>query len=251
MNLTTSEKGNALFLILVAIALFASISYVVVKTSGGGGADASQEIDNIKINQFFEYYTAVKSAVDLLRFSNNCSAEPISFTNDSDGDGDWTDNDDGYYNPNSPNDFSCHIFHEYGGGIAEKQFGHMVHDSNYGTIRFVTGDNGGAYTIRGFGSDSRHELFMWLQHRADLDNYDAARKLCKYINKKFNIPEAPGNLEELPSVYHGPFNTKFAGTFNDSASALSHGSQLAKYPMFCASAHGNTVMYVAAPLIVR
>ena len=105
------KRGNVLFLILLAIALFAVLSYAVTQSSRSSGRDAAAENAITDAAQITQYATLVEQTVTRLRLSNGCRDTQISFAADSDGDGNWYDADDDYHNPNAPSDFSCHVFH--------------------------------------------------------------------------------------------------------------------------------------------
>ena len=61
-----SEKGNVLFLILIAVALFAALSYAVTHSSRGGG-DVDSDKARLKASQILQWHATLKSEV--LRFS--------------------------------------------------------------------------------------------------------------------------------------------------------------------------------------
>tara|TARA_B100000686_G_scaffold339746_1_gene414316 strand:- start:9971 stop:10720 length:750 start_codon:yes stop_codon:yes gene_type:complete len=110
-----STRGNVLFLILIAIGLFAALSYAMTQP-GRGGASIDQERASLLAGEIFRELAAMDQAVKRLQLIKKCSDTEISFAYDSDGDGDIDSNDD-YYNPNAPTDFKCHMFHEDGGGL--------------------------------------------------------------------------------------------------------------------------------------
>ena len=56
------EKGNVLFLILIAVALFAALSYAVTQSSRSGG-DASRETNVLNAAQLTQYPTSLRTAV--------------------------------------------------------------------------------------------------------------------------------------------------------------------------------------------
>ena len=97
------QKGNALFLILIAVALFAALSYAVTQ-SGRGGSGIDKEQAEFVAAKLFNFTTAFQTGVDRLRLGG-CDVEEISFANDvySSQDGTVIIYPDGH-NPNTPAD---------------------------------------------------------------------------------------------------------------------------------------------------
>lgn len=62
-NRRQSEKGNILFLILLAVILFAALSYAVTQSLRGGGTDASNERNLVKGAQITQYPVGVRAAI--------------------------------------------------------------------------------------------------------------------------------------------------------------------------------------------
>jgi hypothetical protein len=62
MKKTINQKGNVLFLILIAVALFAALSYAVTQSSRSGG-DASRETNILNAAQLTQYPTSIRTAV--------------------------------------------------------------------------------------------------------------------------------------------------------------------------------------------
>lgn len=62
INNYKSQKGNVLFLILIAVALFAALSYAVTQSSRSGG-DASRETNVINTSSLTQYPNQVRTAV--------------------------------------------------------------------------------------------------------------------------------------------------------------------------------------------
>lgn len=102
----TGNNGNALFLILIAVALFAALSYAVT-TSGRGGGTTDNEKLLIAAAQVLQHAATVEQAVNRVKIINNCTNEMISF----DMSAPWNSN------PLAPSDYSCHIFRPEGGGV--------------------------------------------------------------------------------------------------------------------------------------
>lgn len=57
------ERGNVLFLILIAVALFAALSYAVTQSTRSGGSGAGQETSLINSSQLIQYPASIKTAV--------------------------------------------------------------------------------------------------------------------------------------------------------------------------------------------
>lgn len=116
--MSRTQRGNILFLILLAVILFAALSYAVTNSLRGGGKNATQESLNLAVSEITNYATLAEQAVTRLRLTNDCPDTQISFHYDSDGDGTLeTNGQDAYYNPNAPADYRCHVFRPEGGGL--------------------------------------------------------------------------------------------------------------------------------------
>lgn len=62
MKQYNNQRGNVLFLILIAVALFAALSYAVTQSSRSGG-DASRETNILNAAQLTQYPVTVRTAV--------------------------------------------------------------------------------------------------------------------------------------------------------------------------------------------
>ena len=63
------QKGNVLFLILVAVVLFAALSYAVTSASRSGGGGADKETAKLKAAQLVQMTTMMKVAADRMIIS--------------------------------------------------------------------------------------------------------------------------------------------------------------------------------------
>lgn len=105
------EKGNVLFLILIAVALFAALSYAVTQSSRSGGSDASSETAAVNSASITQYPTGVRTA--MLRMSiAGIPVDNIEFNAPTDF-GNCTTPSGGLANGN------C-IFHPNGGGATHQ-----------------------------------------------------------------------------------------------------------------------------------
>ena len=97
-----AEKGNVLFLILIAVALFAALSYAVTQSSRSGGGDAGNETNLVSSAAITQYPASVRTSIIRMMVSNNITAANLKFDPPSDF---------GTCTPVS----SC-VFHPSGGG---------------------------------------------------------------------------------------------------------------------------------------
>ena len=99
------QNGNALFLILIAVALFAALSYAVTQSSRGGGSiEREQQMIDQAVSE--QCNASVDYAVNKVKLLNGCDSSEISYEL-ADGDNP---------NPNAPADERCHVFRANGGG---------------------------------------------------------------------------------------------------------------------------------------
>lgn len=103
-----SERGNVLFLILIAVALFAALSYAVTQSSRSGGGDAGKETNLINSAQLTQYPAGIRTAI-VRMIVGGTDATALSF--------------------NAPSDFAnllpggegSGVFHPNGGGATYSQ----------------------------------------------------------------------------------------------------------------------------------
>lgn len=78
LNHRRNERGNALFLILIAVALFAALSYAVTQTGrGGGGTNKEQSV--LAAGQITDYPAGVRTSVQRMILTNNATATTADF----------------------------------------------------------------------------------------------------------------------------------------------------------------------------
>lgn len=73
------ERGNILFLILLAVVLFAALSYAVTSSMRGGGNDASNEKDQLTASNLIEYAADIQSKLQRHMLINSLKWSQIEY----------------------------------------------------------------------------------------------------------------------------------------------------------------------------
>lgn len=104
---TSFQRGNALFLILIAVALFAALSYAITSSTRGGGSIAKEQatIDTAVSQQCA---AMVENGAQRLALFNGCDTAELSYELP----------DGTNANASAPADRSCHLFAEEGAGLS-------------------------------------------------------------------------------------------------------------------------------------
>lgn len=83
-----NESGNILFLILIAVALFAFLSYVGAQSTRSSGGTGAQENTSMRASQIIQYATYTEQAVLRMRF-RDVAPEDFCFDDDNWGHDDY------------------------------------------------------------------------------------------------------------------------------------------------------------------
>ncbi len=102
-----SESGNVLFLILIAVALFAALSYAVTQSSRSGSGEATSEKSLISGAQITQYPAGVRTDIIRMMIDNNTAVDKLDFNAPSDF---------GSLVANPSGKFTTGVFHPDGGG---------------------------------------------------------------------------------------------------------------------------------------
>jgi len=149
-----SQRGNILFLILLAVVLFAALSYAVTQSMSGGGKDASNENIEVSIAAMNQYVSLLRTEIQRLMMINDCKPENLDWRN-----GVYKRYSGSDYittNPPSPKS-GCAIFQARGGSITPILF------DKYKDINRYNFDAPSA----GTGIQAGHVEFIWVNFEKD------------------------------------------------------------------------------------
>ncbi len=197
-NYQKKEGGNVLFIILVAVALFAALSYAVTNSSNMGNSNKAQSSElSLQASQILQFFSLLKQNLIRLQ-ARGCEITEISFER-SPFDGSDTD----YTNPNSPTDFSCHMFHPNGANVGQwsaKPYQNLdLIFPAYREPRYSA-----AWYVENIGVDPAPDLLILI----GIVN----ENLCLHLNEKLGVNNPGGNM---PKKGGSNIQTPFAGTIDE------------------------------------
>ena len=168
-SLNKQESGNVLFLILIAVALFAALSYAVTQSSRGGGSDATSETAAVNSASLTQYPTGIRTA--LLRMSvAGVGIADTEFNAPAD-----------FANCSAPAGASANarcVFHPNGGGASSQQSpGSAMAAATAGTWYFNSNQ-----AITEVGTTAA-DYVAWLP--------GITQGLCTELNKRYTITGIP------------------------------------------------------------
>lgn len=195
MTKKITQKGNALFLILIAVALFALLSYAVTQ-SGRGSGSANKEQAILDSAAIVSYVGEMQQAVNRMLLTNKCTDTNISFQNTTVA---------GYTNPTSPSDNSCNLFAPEGGGMVVKPMPARAFAS--GTAGSFFFPNISCASGIGTACDNTSASKDMMVGYTALSN-----EVCAQINRSLGIPPIAA-AACLPIGNTGDSSQKFVGTY--------------------------------------
>lgn len=136
-NQNNLEHGNAIFMILIGIALFAALGYAFTSSSRVSTTLLTDEQATTAANQIIAYGNEVKNAVQRMTL-RGCDDNEISFENNVVA---------GYTNAGAPSSNKCHLFQGAGGGLAWSSIENLSDDDIIFTADNVVNNLGIAHLI--------------------------------------------------------------------------------------------------------
>lgn len=182
------ERGNVLFLILIAVALFAALSYAVTQSSRSGGGDASKETSKISSAQVTQYPAGVRTSLIRMIVSGQ-DVSTLEF------------NDPPTFSNCTAGNARC-VFHPNGGGATYTTAPNDIIDtaSGFGGTWIYNAANeieNIGTTTSGAGAGGANST------TADLIAYlpGVKKSVCDSINNELGLPTTVGSITEDSIVY--------------------------------------------------
>ena len=209
------ESGNILFLILIAVALFAFLSFVVAQSTRGTGGDGNRENTSMRASRVIQYATYAHQAMQRMKFRG---VPPDQYCFDDDN---WGHND--YYHSGCDNPRNQLFSNDPAGGNVP--WARPPEEANDGSPWYfpanicIAGQGTSiAMNCDSDGTGESEDLIMVLP------NMDYA--VCMAINKHLGIPEYADRPPMAgPNMFAGGM-PKFAGTFADGTVINSAGTDI-------------------------
>lgn len=240
----TSQRGNALFIILIGIVLFAALSYAVTQSTRGGGDMGAGEKATVQATDIVSYGNQVATAVKSMMALNGCKDTQISFENPVIA---------GYENPNAPADKSCNVFDAAGGGLNWQKFsqdalascctGGMTAAAYGHPLYTGKGDANGVGSTKADGSGS--------VATADLKIIvpQLSKDTCIKINEKLGVTGAGVSPPGVCGSAYSALTQKFGGAYLTGSSCSSTGTGVSAACVY--DAYNNGIYYFYKILIAR
>lgn len=197
------NQGNALFLILIAVALFAALSYAITQ-SGRGDGSVDKERSQIMASEILQYAAQIEQAIMRMQMINGCTDTQISFLYDWNGDG-ATRNDQSadHANTTSHPDIGCGVFADNGGQVPWMPRPSTLESSDMHRDYRLNGDT----IFIGHGDDNLSELTFTFS----LSETESNRALCQAINRIVDLPINASNDANYNHFNYFSWN----GTYSD------------------------------------
>ncbi len=180
------ERGNVLFLILIAVALFAALSYAVTQSTRSGAGDTAGETALINSSTLTQYPAAIRTSLVRMIVSRGTTADELAFNPPSDfGAGLAIDDTDAI-----PTDEESAVFHPAGGGSTYQQAASDVRSAgSSGTWHY-----NGNFEITRIGTSGAggNEVMAFLP--------GLSLSVCRRLNQEYGIVAGTFTVADVPDV---------------------------------------------------
>ena len=192
-----SERGNAMFFILIATALFAALGFAVSQSNRGSSNALSSERNSLAASEIIEYGTLLSNAASQLKL-RGFGDTGLSFKN----------NIETSYTDGNCTEDACRIFAVDGGGVIytapTADWLDSVQSAQPGYGRWnITGNN----AVKQVGNDATPDLVAFLPY--------IERDICIEINDKLGLTNPADAPPQLGAVIDS-YNNLYDGTYTAS-----------------------------------
>jgi hypothetical protein len=195
-----TSSGNVLFLILIAVALFAALSYAVTGMSRTGDNSLSKDKAKIAASQIIQYATEIENGINRMLVINGAKNYALDLKHSSTV----------YQGTTSCTKTSCQLFQPEGGGVSGRLLPTEFFDSQFSL-----------YTHRGkpwmritrvidVGSDKPDLVFAY---------FALKKEICDEVNKRFGLPEPDSIPVDKDFSANVAYSSAFSA-FPDTAAAV-------------------------------
>lgn len=211
MNMSR-QRGSAIIMIFVAVALFGLLSFAFLRGSNTSTALMSDEQTKIYAQKIIAYGNDMRSAVKRLQL-RGCQDKEFSFANKVvKSHGGNPGNPEGH-NPKAPASGICDLFKPEGAAmkienmpdtVTEPWPGIESANSARGSIRFFRS------TVPNMGNPDKEEIVLAIPY--------LNLEVCKKINDLLGIPNPSGNIPKATNsmlTYNGVFTDNGTNYIND------------------------------------
>jgi hypothetical protein len=182
----SSDSGNVLFMILIAVALFATLSYAISSSTRSGNGDVSKENNKLLQSGLQNYIAGLKGTIDRM-VAGGISLEEIDFCTPT------------YCSPSNSNKSP---FDQNGGGYLTYR-----NSTDVGSMGFILSNQLENVGTTG-GAEGNDVLVTFL----------VSQSFCQYINGNGSIPNITGFVYTSPSP--GNSSTAFSAQISNYPGSL-------------------------------
>jgi hypothetical protein len=239
-----NQNGNVLFLILIAVALFAALSYAVTRSTRSGGSEVSREKADLAASALAQHVAGLRTAVtrmvmagvrpDDLLFdcvgtatgSRAACSGPVASWNDL-----------------TASRLKDQVYYPGGGGIAAAgplALGIDTDNDGYGGMYFFAG----GMQVKGIGSDGAANCDAC--YETVLATYNVPKAICEAINRRAGldgIPVAPSRVDFQIGEFVESGGVDTATILGDAETPGLHGREMGCLDMSAAHFPGTYGFY--------
>ena len=199
-----NENGNALWFILLAVALLAFLTGIISRNSSSVDQSGSAERARIKATSMLNYARSVEATVQHMLL-NGISENDLDFVEVS-----------AAHDNTNCNTAECEVFNVAGGGITYRTPAKILSDNAHADIWHISTEN----RVYLSGCDNANNRCTELLLLAK----NIPQSICLQINKIQGITNTGGDAPQIQDILEG---TAFAGTYSATINTSSIGGTTA------------------------